>query len=266
MKKILLTGGVLLISLAVMAGDGHNHGDDAFAASSGGSASHFDLTPIDQSNLDLKTDKVAMRPFYKTLSVPMSLQRHSFGGGTLEAQGFFMDGMDFSGVNVGQPVKITLDSMPDKTIRGTIAHMDNAMDPKTRLYTVCANVPAPHNWQGLKGEMVIYTAPQKDVLSVPLSAVQGEFGQYFVFEIKETHVEKRAVALGQKFGEYIEVLEGIAEGETVVTTGSYQLQYMAGSPQKDAVHPEEDSHVQHADETAEHKSEKQSDTHDEHDH
>ena len=80
--------------------------------------------------------------------------------------------------------------------------------------------------------LVDYTVkitPEEKALGIPITAVQGEFGGYFVFVRHGQHFERREVFVGHKTGNMIEV-DGVREGEEVVTLGSHQLRYAAVKP------------------------------------
>ena len=55
-----------------------------------------------------------------------------------------------------------------------------------------------------------------DALTIPVSAVFREAGQWFVFVVVDNVVERRPVSLGQRSSEATEVLSGLQPGEEVV--------------------------------------------------
>ena len=85
--------------------------------------------------------------------------------------------------------------------------------------TVRCAVPADVRvFAGLTADMVIAGGIAADVLTVPMTAVEGvaETGNvYFVLEDGET-TELRAVTLGINDGINVEVVEGLAEGDTIL--------------------------------------------------
>jgi macrolide-specific efflux system membrane fusion protein len=71
---------------------------------------------------------------------------------------------------------------------------------------------------GLSADIVIAGGIAADVLTVPMTAVEGtaQTGNvYFVLEDGET-TELRAVTLGINDGINVEVVEGLAEGDTIL--------------------------------------------------
>ena len=77
----------------------------------------------------------------------------------------------------------------------------------------------PHTYEGARISMSgVHTA-----LSVPLGALRGT-GRDTVFVLTaENTLEKRKVETGVDDGKYIEILSGLAEGETVITSGTANL-------------------------------------------
>ncbi len=84
----------------------------------------------------------------------------------------------------------------------------------------------PH--RKLKPEMFatirIYSEPETNVLLVPEVSIQRERDRRFVFVQREPQVfEARDVKLGDSNGEVVKVLDGLQEGEQIVTKGSFVL-------------------------------------------
>jgi multidrug efflux pump subunit AcrA (membrane-fusion protein) len=80
----------------------------------------------------------------------------------------------------------------------------------------------------LKPEMfatvMIMTTTEDRVLAVPTMAVQKDRGRDIVFvQTDTTHFQPREVTLGEPSGSYVPVLKGLAEGDQIVTQGSFIL-------------------------------------------
>ncbi len=74
---------------------------------------------------------------------------------------------------------------------------------------------------GSYAEVYLLTAPEEGVVSLPVSALTEEQGLYFVYvQVCAEEFEKRAVHLGRRNGERVEILHGIHHGERVVTRGA----------------------------------------------
>lgn len=85
---------------------------------------------------------------------------------------------------------------------------------------------------GMRVEVSIITVVQKNVLSIPIEAVQGDPARRFVF-VEDFNLpyayQKVPVFLGLQNDQKIQVLKGLFPGDRVVTRGSYALSFSGGS-------------------------------------
>ena len=135
---------------------------------------------------------------------------------------------DLAGVRVGADVRMTVDAYPGEIFRGAVVYLGNLVNPNTR--TVEARVEIP-NLDGrlrpgmfARATIVSSKSKGKKVLVVPQDAIQHieEKPVAFVEEQPGTY-EKRTVTLGSEDDPYVEILNGVKEGERVVTKGSFYL-------------------------------------------
>jgi multidrug efflux pump subunit AcrA (membrane-fusion protein) len=80
----------------------------------------------------------------------------------------------------------------------------------------------------LKPEMFaavrVHAAPTPDALTLPLEAIQnGPTGKIVFVQRGASEFEVRTVTLGNEQGDMVAVLDGVSEGEPVVTKGSFVL-------------------------------------------
>ena len=113
---------------------------------------------------------------------------------------------------------------PGRTFEGRIASVDSRVDPTTRSVIVRATVP---NGDGLLKPGMFLTVRisrgAADGLVVPEQALVPEQGDVFVYVIADGKAEKRLVHTGQRRVGSVQVVQGLAEGETVVTEGTQKL-------------------------------------------
>lgn len=77
---------------------------------------------------------------------------------------------------------------------------------------------------GSFAEVYLLSTPQKDVISIPISALTEEQGLYFVYlQIDEEGYKKQGVTLGDNNGERIRIVSGLKSGDKVVVKGAYQV-------------------------------------------
>ena len=113
---------------------------------------------------------------------------------------------------------------PGRTFEGRIASVDSRVDPTTRSVIVRATVP---NGDGLLKPGMFLTVRisrgAADGLVVPEQALVPEQGDVFVYVIADGKAEKRLVHTGQRRVGSVQVVQGLVEGETVVTEGTQKL-------------------------------------------
>ncbi|HSA61518.1 MAG TPA: efflux RND transporter periplasmic adaptor subunit [Nitrospiraceae bacterium] len=133
---------------------------------------------------------------------------------------------DVQYIRKDQKVDVIVSAYPHAIFPGTITYISDVLDPATRTMRLRVTVPNPDRL--LKPEMFaavrVYAAPTPDALTVPLAAVQnGATGKMVFVQRGANEFEVRMVKLGNEQGEVVTVMDGVTEGEQVVTKGSFVL-------------------------------------------
>ena len=135
---------------------------------------------------------------------------------------------DLAKVQVGQDVVLSIESYSQETFHGTVTYIGSLLNETTR--TVPARVEVPNPQGRLKPGMfatAIIAATTQDAttsLTIPAGAVQRIEGETVVFVPSRDGVfRKREVVLGKQGDGWVEIREGMQEGEQVVTEGSFTL-------------------------------------------
>jgi hypothetical protein len=141
---------------------------------------------------------------------------------------------DFVWLDVGQSVEVTIPALPGKIYTARITHVDTRfLDPdrndqthgiqvRATLLENLAHVDGVKLWRPFDGfyaeGRVRVNAP--NVLAVPRSAVlqPGSLPVVYV-DLGNGYYEQRKVKLGRAGDEFVEVLDGLKEGEKIVTSG-----------------------------------------------
>ena len=142
-------------------------------------------------------------------------------------------------VKKGQSVRIRAEAYPEDVFTGTVEGYTPRLDPETRTLGVRVRMGNPDGklLPNMRATLNIVSAQADSVIAVPLSAVLGEAGNFFVFvqDEKDPHSFLRTpVVLGQRDDRFVEIVEGVLPSANVVTVGNYQLQYVPPAPKKDA--------------------------------
>jgi len=130
-------------------------------------------------------------------------------------------------VKEGQPAIMTLSYEPGKKYYGKVQYVYPYLEEKTRTIKVRLSFPNPKMElkPGMYANVVIHTSPIENAVVVPLEAVlfSGERNLVFV-ALGGGRFAPRDVVIGLESGDgYYQILEGLKEGETVVTSAQFLL-------------------------------------------
>lgn len=133
---------------------------------------------------------------------------------------------DLGLIRLGQTARIKVYAYPGREFSASVVYVYPTLNPLTRTIPVRLELANPGGL--LKPAMfadVELAVPGKGkVLSVPISAVLHSGTRDTVLvELAEGRFEPRAVKLGTQGGDYVEVREGLAEGEKVVTAANFLI-------------------------------------------
>lgn len=123
-------------------------------------------------------------------------------------------------------VRVSFDSLAKDYVEGDLEMLDNTVDEKTGMIALRATFAnkTEELWPGQFVRTRLILTISKDALIIPYQAIDITTTGTFVFVVKEDKtVEMRSVKLGQREDEDVIVLEGLKEGETVVTEGLLNL-------------------------------------------
>ena len=125
-----------------------------------------------------------------------------------------------------QPVQMLVDALPDAVFTGTVGRVSPVVDAGTGTFRVVAQFKDETGRlrSGMFGRVRIIYDQRADALVVPRAALVGDDKDASVFVVaKNDTVAKRKVKLGYADGGKVEVIEGLTEGERVVTLGQAAL-------------------------------------------
>ncbi len=135
---------------------------------------------------------------------------------------------DVAKVQLGQDVVLSTESYPQETFRGNVTYIGSLLNETTR--TVSARVEIPNPQRRLKPGMfaTAIIAAQGQAAATGLTILEGavqrvEDAMVVFVPNGDGIFRKRPVTLGKKEGGWVEVREGLKEGEQVVTEGSFTL-------------------------------------------
>ncbi|MBI4828172.1 MAG: efflux RND transporter periplasmic adaptor subunit [Nitrospinae bacterium] len=129
-------------------------------------------------------------------------------------------------VRVGQSAVLTLAAAPGRALQGKITYIYPYLDPKTR--SAKARVEFDNRDGVLKfdmyGDVAIRAGEAHDALVIPSEAVIRTGARKLVFiSLGGGRFEPRPVTTGIDSGGEVEILSGLSEGETVVTSSQFLI-------------------------------------------
>ena len=133
---------------------------------------------------------------------------------------------DIAAVNVGQKAKIRINAYPGEVFEGRIAYVYPTLKAETRTVPVRIELANPKGKlkPAMFADVDIPAGGAQPVLTVPASAViDSGSRQTVVVQLGEGRFEPRQVKLGQRGGEFVQVLDGVREGEMVVSSANFLI-------------------------------------------
>lgn len=138
---------------------------------------------------------------------------------------------DLSWISLGQNLEFTAQAIPGKTFTGKITFIDPIVDASSRITKV--RVEVPNSGMQFKPEMFVNGIVQSrqagsgDQLIIPQSAVlwTGTRSVVYVKLPGADHptFKMRGITLGSSMKDTYVVMDGLAEGEEIVTNGAFSV-------------------------------------------
>lgn len=128
-------------------------------------------------------------------------------------------------VKKGQKARITVDAFPDQTLTGEIIKVgvlpdsqNRWMNPDLKVYLTSVAIDGTHDWvkPGMSAKVEILVNRLDDVIYVPIQAVVPEDGKQVCYVKSGGSVQRRELQVGEFTDEFIEVQQGLREGELVL--------------------------------------------------
>jgi RND family efflux transporter MFP subunit len=132
---------------------------------------------------------------------------------------------DLKQIGVGDSARVEVDAYPGESFMGRIARLSPVLDPATR--TAPIEIEIPNDQYRLKPGMYarvgIITESHPNALVVPTNALVDAGGTRGVYLSVNNVAAFHPVKIGIEGNERTEILDGLADGDRVVTTGAAGL-------------------------------------------
>ena len=134
-----------------------------------------------------------------------------------------MDEVDAPKIKAGLPVRVSLDALPKQPLAGKVRRVApyvSAVEKQARTVDVEVDFAMPaagHLLVGYSADVEIVLGGRQNVLRVPTAALI-EGARVMVLNADSGKLEERKVKTGIANWEFTEIVEGLAEGERIVTS------------------------------------------------
>lgn len=133
-----------------------------------------------------------------------------------------VDELDVLKVKAGQTAAIKVNAVPDQMYAGKVSAVasEGTISNGVSTFNVTVHIDNPQNLKvGMTTEASILTDSKDNVLYVPIEAVHGQGNKKFVlvksasYDASKPSVEQRPVQTGIHNESYVEITQGVQEGE-----------------------------------------------------
>ncbi len=133
---------------------------------------------------------------------------------------------DLALIHPGQPARITIKAYADSPLEGRVAFVYPELDPGTRTAQIrieLANADGRLK-TGLYADVEIEARADGASIAIPESAIIDSGSRRIAFVAKGDGVfEPRDLVLGRRGNGFVEIRDGVAEGERIVVTGNFLI-------------------------------------------
>ncbi len=148
---------------------------------------------------------------------------------------FLLPQQELAKIRLGLTVRVTTDALPGEVIKGTITAINPQVDAATRNIRIQATVANSREQlrPGMFAEVAVVLPDRNEVLAIPATSVlYAPYGDsVFVVEEKKGEktgepvktVRQQFARLGEKRGDFVSIVSGVKEDESVVSTGVFKL-------------------------------------------
>ena len=129
-------------------------------------------------------------------------------------------------VRQGDAAEVRLAFLPGRIWRGAVEYIYPDLDPRARTLRVRLRFDNPH--EALKPNMYadvrILASPVRGALAIPREAlIRTGQAERVIVALGEGRFEAREVTAGIESGDWVEIRDGLSEGETVVVSGQFLI-------------------------------------------
>ena len=144
---------------------------------------------------------------------------------------------DSASYHLGQPVEVTVMAYSDRTFKGKVSKIYEAVDPNTHRVTIRSEIADPRNElrPGMLANFVIRIDGPVEATAMPANGVVREPDGTMIAWVTtdRQHFVQRVIQTGLRQKGQVQILNGLQPGELVVSDGAVFLSNMLEAPPSD---------------------------------
>lgn len=128
-------------------------------------------------------------------------------------------------IMIGSKAKLKLNAVPDKIYHGKVIQINPLVDPETKICRVTIEIMDKDNSikPGMFASVSIEAEIFKNRILIPKEALLVRDRRNLVFIVENGLAKWHYVKIGEQNDKFIEVIDGINNGDTVIVDGHYNL-------------------------------------------
>ena len=132
---------------------------------------------------------------------------------------------EMAAMKVGQPALITFAAYPGKTFSGKVAYVYPTLNAEARTVRVRLELPNPELKlkPGMYGNVTLQTDAVRTLVVPKEAVIETGLRQLVFMDRGEGRYEPMSVKLGRRSQDAVEVMEGLKEGDQIVTSANFLL-------------------------------------------
>jgi len=138
---------------------------------------------------------------------------------------FRLPELALSQLHNGQTLQISLDALPDKAYDGKVYAINPLIDANGRAIVIRAQVPNRDGKlrPGMFARVRLFTGDNRDSIVIPEEALFPVGDEKYVYKVVDGKALRQKVAIGQRREGRVEIVNGLARDDVIVTAGAIKL-------------------------------------------
>jgi membrane fusion protein (multidrug efflux system) len=192
--------------------------------SSTGNRKTVNITPVVQADIPVTVTTVQKQKLMNTLLIDGMLLKNNQDTSAFRIT-INIPGQEAFKLKRGSAIDITTDIYTGHKYRGEVVGIATRANT-AHTYPVEIVVQNENGYPLAAGQPVhlsITTLTPDETLTIPRQAIIGPVKMAKVYRIKKGKANLRSVVIGRQSSEFVEILNGVSKGDTIVVTGQNNL-------------------------------------------